>query len=286
VAAGPGANSGVAWRGIAARLPRSLRRIGLALLASVVLLGDPDGAAAQVAQAPVPILVYHRFHPTKGASTTIETPVFEAQLHWLAENGYHVVPLHALVAALAGTGPSIPGPAVVITADDGHPSVYTQMFPLIRRYRVPATLFIYPSIITERDEALSWRELEEMTDSGFVDVQSHTYSHPNLRHEARRRSPANFGAFLTRELNGSKASLEAHLGSTVDLLAWPYGVYTPGLERQAAGAGYVAAFAAIGGPARPGDDLFAIPRIMVTDRDRGARFERLVRAAMDGSGGR
>lgn len=56
------------------------------------------------------------------------------------------------------------------------------------------------------------------------------------------------------------------------LLAWPYGIVDPELEAAAKRAGYSAAFAFNGGPAKPGDDPFALPRVPVADSDRGERF--------------
>jgi peptidoglycan/xylan/chitin deacetylase (PgdA/CDA1 family) len=38
---------------------------------------------------------------------------------------------------------TLPTRSVVITVDDGHRSVYTHMFPLVKQYRVPVTLFVH-----------------------------------------------------------------------------------------------------------------------------------------------
>jgi hypothetical protein len=69
---------------------------------------------------------------------------------------------------------------VAITVDDGHRSVYTDLYPRIVRLRQPVTLFIYPSAISNAPYALTWAKLSEMARSGLVDEQSHTYWHPNF----------------------------------------------------------------------------------------------------------
>ena len=80
----------------------------------------------------------------------------------------------------------------------------------------------------------------------------------------------------------SKAVLESRLGVKVDMLAWPFGIYDRELEGAAADAGYKAAFAFKGGPARCGSDPFAIPRIPVSDAARGAGFAALLRQLPSG----
>jgi len=82
------------------------------------------------------------------------------------------------------------------------------MYPLIPQYRVPVTLFIYPSVISSAADHLTWEQLAEMTRCGPVDVQSHTYWHPNFRFAARRLGSAAYEDFLRRQLALSKSRLE------------------------------------------------------------------------------
>ena len=53
----------------------------------------------------VPVLCYHRFGPKVADSMTVTTQVFEAQLKWLQDHGYTVIPLRTLVNYLHGQGP-------------------------------------------------------------------------------------------------------------------------------------------------------------------------------------
>lgn len=232
--------------------------------------------AQKQVQAPIPILAYHRFDPTAPGPTTVITHVFEQQLQWLAAHHYKIVPLRAAVDSLRGTAPPVASPAVVITIDDGHRSVYTQLFPIIRRERIPVTLFIYPSAISHASYALTWDQLKEMVKTGLVDVQSHTYWHPDFRKERLRRTPEDYRAFVDSQLTRSKAILENRLAIKVDMLAWPFGIADKELEAAAARSGYVAAFAYEGGLATPDSDPFALPRIPVSNAARGASFGALL----------
>jgi peptidoglycan/xylan/chitin deacetylase (PgdA/CDA1 family) len=244
--------------------------LGLVAGAGPAAAGDPAGAEG------ISILAYHRFDPTTPASTTVTTANFEQQLSWLAAHHYRIVTLRAVADALSGSGPAIHGPAVAICADDGHRSVYTQMYPIIKREHIPVTLFIYPSAISHASYALTWEQLREMEQSGLVDVQSHTYWHPNFNHERAQRDAADYQRFVDFQLTRSRKVLEQRLGHPVDLLAWPYGIYDAALEAAAAKAGYRAAFALDGRSLGAATDLFAIPRYMMAEHDRGARFAAMV----------
>jgi len=227
----------------------------------------------------VPILLYHRLGPVSPDEMTVTTPVFEAQLKLIQDNGYKVIPLQVLMAALGDSAVAMPERAVVLTADDGHRTVYSDMFPLIKRFKIPVTLFIYPSAISNADYAMTWAQLAEMKASGLVDIQSHTYWHPNFNVERKRLAPAAYEKFTREQLVKSKAVLEQRLGGTVDLLAWPFGINDEQLAQWAQAAGYGAAFTIQRRPVTRADPPMALPRFIVTDLDRGNRFVSLLGAS-------
>lgn len=240
------------------------------LLIGLALLGPGKLAAV------TPVLVYHRFGATVADSMTVTTAVFETQFRWLQDNGYTLVPLRQLVDYRLGKGPPPPKRAVIITADDGHVSVYTQLLPLIRRYRFPVTLFIYPSAISNARYALTWAQLAELKATGLVDIQSHSYWHPHFPKEKRRLSPAAYASLVQTQLSNSKRVLEQRLGGQVDLLAWPFGLYDAELMERARGVGYVAAFTLEGRAVEDRDPLMALPRFLITNVHQGAAFAHLL----------
>jgi peptidoglycan/xylan/chitin deacetylase (PgdA/CDA1 family) len=79
---------------------------------------------------------------------TVRTSTFRWQLEYLRSHGYQVIPLRAWIALRRHVGPPPPARSVVITVDDGHRSVVTEMLPVVREFGVPITLFIYPSAIS------------------------------------------------------------------------------------------------------------------------------------------
>jgi peptidoglycan/xylan/chitin deacetylase (PgdA/CDA1 family) len=206
---------------------------------------------------------------------TVSTRVFESQLGLIRQGGYHVIPLRELVDSILGGG-ALPSKTVVITADDGHESIYTEMVPRMKRYGFPAALFIYPSAISNAKWAMTWPQLIELERSGLFDIESHTYWHPNFKTEKRRLTDAAYRDFVAWQLEHSKQILEQKLMKRVDLLAWPFGIYDDGLMEAARQAGYRAAFSLDRRPATASDRPMAFPRYLMTDAQQGSVFERLL----------
>jgi peptidoglycan/xylan/chitin deacetylase (PgdA/CDA1 family) len=224
----------------------------------------------------VPILLYHRFGPSAVDSMTVTTTVFESQLRYLIENGYTVIPLRQLVDYRLGKRQTFPSRSLVITTDDGHQSVYTDMFPLLRKYRLPVTLFLYPSAISNAPYAMTWDQLREIKTSSLVDFQSHTFWHPNFKKDRDRLKPVEYEDFVEMQLRKSKEKLEKELDMKVDMLAWPFGIYDDELIRKAAQAGYVATFTMERHHTNTSDNGMALPRYLITNADREKAFGRIL----------
>ncbi len=214
----------------------------------------------------VPILLYHRFGPVVADSMTVTTPHFESQLKHLKDQGYSVIPLRRLIEAYVSKQGSLPPRAAVITADDAHKTVYTDMFPLLKKYGMPATIFVYPSAVSNASYAATWGQLKEMKESGLVDMQSHTFWHPNFKKEKKKLSSAEYGKVVEMQFKKSKARLEKEFGGKIDLLAWPFGIYDEELMQRAKGAGYTAAFSMERRNAKSSDNPMALPRYLLADR--------------------
>jgi peptidoglycan/xylan/chitin deacetylase (PgdA/CDA1 family) len=224
----------------------------------------------------IPILVYHRFGPQVADSMTVTDSVFEAQLKYLQDNGYRFVFLRDLMDQFLNKGVSPNSRMVAITADDGHISIYTDALPLLKKYRVPVTLFIYPSAISNASYAMTWDQLRQLKATGLFDFESHTYWHPNFKKDRGRLKPAEYEKLVETQLKKSKEVLEKKLNQKVNMLAWPFGIYDPWLDSKAAEAGYMATFSIDRHHATPSEKRMALPRYLMTNADRGKAFERIV----------
>ena len=224
----------------------------------------------------VPILLYHRFGSAVADGMTIKTSVFEGHLQYLKENGYKVIPLRQLVDWYLKKGPA-PGPkSVVIVEDDAHKSVYSDMLPLVKKYNVPVTIFVYPSAISNAKYAMTWDQLRELKKTGLFDIQSHTFWHPNFKKDRKKMSPAEFEKSVDTQLKKSKDRLEQQLGGKVDLLAWPFGIFDDYLLKKASASGYVGTFTIQAHHAGANDTLMKLPRYLLINSDQGKAFAQIV----------
>lgn len=225
----------------------------------------------------VPILVYHNFDPTATGSMTMSTEKFEQQLIWLRDNGYTVIPLRDLVNYLRGEKSSIPEKSVVITADDGRLSVYKYMQPLVKKYDVPVTLFIYPTSISNASYAMTWEQLRELQETGMFDVQGHTYWHPNFKQEKKRLSQEEYAKLVYAQFVSAKKVIDSKLGTNIDLLAWPHGIYDDYLKEEANKSGYIMAFSIDARHANKNENAMSQPRYMIVEGQTMKTFEKIIK---------
>ena len=220
------------------------------------------------------ILLYHRFGPTVADSMTTTTAVFASHLNYLKNHGQTIVPLRKIVdARIQKNVASLPPRSVAIAVDDGHITVYTEMYPLVKKMNIPVTLFIYPSAISNASYAMSWDQLRELKATGLFDIQSHSYWHPNFNKEKKRLSSVEYEKLVDAQLSKTKKTLMKKLGVSVDMIAWPFGIYDDYLISRAVKAGYVAGFSIEAHPVSLSDGVMKLPRYLLTNANKGKDFE-------------
>lgn len=248
-------------------------RLALSVLLLFLLVSPLSAYSSEVR---VPILLYHRFGPTVADGMTITTPVFESQMKYLRDNGYTVIPLRQLIDYYKKRGPAPKPKSVVIVEDDAHKSVYSDMLPVIRKYRYPVTIFTYPSAISNAKYAMTWDQLRELKKTGLFDIQSHTFWHPNFKREKRKLKPDEYEKLVQIQLAKARAKLEKEVGGPVDLLAWPFGIFDEHLLKKAAEAGYGATFTIERRHATATDNIMKLPRYLLVNADSGKAFVQLL----------
>jgi len=92
------------------------------------------------------ILMYHRFGEQTG-SLWPDRAVFERQIRYLRSK-FQVISLTELAESLAGGRPR--HNAVVLTIDDGYEDFYRVAYPILRKYEIPATLYVTTDFIDGR----------------------------------------------------------------------------------------------------------------------------------------
>lgn len=121
------------------------------LFTALDLAGAPQLALA-LAPNRATIVLYHGVCPPGAGEGIFNyrkkfiTPeAFERQIAWIKRR-YAILPLAELVVRLAGNG-ALPHQPLAITFDDGYENFYTHAFPILRKFQIPATVFIATDLI-------------------------------------------------------------------------------------------------------------------------------------------
>jgi len=173
----------------------------------------------------VPILTFHAIEDSRSV-ISFSPELFGRFMEKLHRNGYGTLRLSD-AAGFVREGKPLPEKSFVLTFDDGYENVYGGAFPVLRKYRMTATVFLAVGDTENRGgldrlaplggrRMLSWGEIREMKDAG-IDFGAHTITHPDLT--------AIDTAGVEREIRGSKEIIENNLGEPVLTFAYPYGLY-------------------------------------------------------------
>jgi hypothetical protein len=116
----------------------------------------------------IPVFCYH----------FISAAEFEAHLQHLQQNGYATLTPDEFYHAKRNETDE-PIRSAVLTFDDGDRGFYDAVFPLLKKYKMKAVNFIIPGWVG-REGVLTWQQIQEMHESGLVDIQSHSMHHPAI----------------------------------------------------------------------------------------------------------
>lgn len=186
----------------------------------------------------------------------IKSTQFAEQIQSLKKDGFHFISVDQLIKANQGSY-KLPKKPLLLTVDDGYQSFYKYAYPIVKEQRVPVVLSVVGSWIETqgqqvsfgdqkipRNDILTWAELKEMQDSGYVEIGNHSYDlhrgilgNPQGNSEpaatTRLYSPESKSyesdqAYATRiytDLKKNNEVLQKHGIRSPRVMVWPYGQY-------------------------------------------------------------
>ena len=212
------------------------------VVAAVALLAVSSAGKSQkyVTKA----FMYHAVSNVTGENESlyVSPREFEKQIAWLCDAGF--------TSVFADKYGTYSYKTAAITFDDGYESVYTDAFPILKKYNFKATVFL---ITSPADGHLTDEEIKEMTASGLVAFGSHTDTHRDLT--------ALSDAELKAELSSSKSKIEKITGKMTAALTNPCGACDERVIAAAKKCGYRCAYT-INDPVG-GEDKYRLPRFTV-----------------------
>lgn len=219
----------------------------------------PVSRPGNVSSRNVPVLMYHKIDnpPSENSANAylfVRPGDFEAQIRYLAENGYTFLYPDELYYADYCAKP------VVITFDDGYLDNYVTAFEILKKYNAKATIFVACSNIDQPD-MMTKEQIRTLSDSGLINIGSHSKTHRDLTSLS--------SADLTEEMAGSQWLLEQITGRRITNMAYPFGFYNNTVKQEASRF-FASCFSVIKGSRY---DPLAIPRFTV---DRNMSLNRFI----------
>lgn len=211
----------------------------------------------------VPILMYHGVTEGKEGSLFVTPENFSEQMKYLHSKGYNVISLHRLVKGITN-GEEFSAGTVVITFDDGFEDNYRHAFPILRKYQMPATIFLITGYIGKDPEYLDWDQIALMLDNGIA-FGGHTRNDiylPSLKERGK----------LKVEIAGSKEDIEEATNRVARYFCYPIGGFNETIKEIVKESGYKGACTTNRGSDRYNKDVFELTRVKVTNSDMTKPF--------------
>jgi peptidoglycan/xylan/chitin deacetylase (PgdA/CDA1 family) len=132
-------------------------------------------------QPTILIFTYHLISDNEKlwSDYVIPTQKFEQDIQYLQKKGFIFVTMSKLYRIKKNPDKYKNKNIVALTFDDGYKSDYELVYPILKKYNVPATLFITGSYIGE-EKYLTKAQLLELSKSSLVEIGNHSYEKHRL----------------------------------------------------------------------------------------------------------
>ncbi len=220
------------------------------------------------------VLMYHHID-VKESGATISPSRFGTHMKILNDNGYNVISIEQFEDFMQHKA-KVPDNAVVITFDDGYESFDQYAVPILKKYNFPATHFVIGSSSDHQNvhtKHLTWDTMRKLKGEGFS-FYSHTYNQHDyapLDKKGKKKGPMlsnpiylpdkgrvetkkEYMARVEADAQLMEKRLKEELNNTRQMLAFPYGAFSPTAKQLEKNAGVTLFFTVHPGINRPGSD--------------------------------
>lgn len=211
------------------------------ILALVIALNLPVTCAAVDMDKVIclPIIMYHAVKPGNADKNSITPSELEADLKYFKENGYSAITMSELIDYVDGVG-TLPEKPVLLSFDDGYYNNYKYVLPLLLKYDTRIVLSIIVNAIDLFSEKpseddgyshITWGQINEMKESGYVEIQNHSY---NLHKIGKGRTGCGqnkseplpeYNKMLKEDIEKAQDRIYEMTGAVPNTFTYPYGKY-------------------------------------------------------------
>lgn len=225
-------------------------------LFSNMSMSEVQAKKSQSKQKSVKILTYHCINDKiYGCDYLYVSPtLFEKQMKYLKDNNFTVIEYNQI-----NNVKNIKNP-VVITFDDGYEDNYTYAYPILKKYKFKATVFLIVDLL-DKPHYFKRSQLKDSED--VFSFQSHTMGHKKLSELSKDK--------CEYQLKESQKEIKEITHKAVTALAYPYGDFNQEVETMAKKY-YKMIFTTKTAYFKTGESVTQIPRISIKRNDNIKAF--------------
>ena len=242
-------------------------------------------------EKPVPIIMYHNVSTNQKLQNkyVISVEELEQDLACLKANGFETIIMADLINYVY-KGDPLPEKPIILTFDDGDFGIVKHVYPLLQKYDMKAVVSIIGKVTDDysalnKEEVgylsnLTWPEVKEMSESGYVEIQNHTY---NLHQKGgakkiRGESEEAYQKRLSSDVGKLQDRMAEMLKAPATTFTYPYGAVSSTTDNILKEMGFLATLSCREKVTKVSfgdrDGLFQLGRIL---RPHGVSSEKLLR---------
>ena len=227
----------------------------------------------------LPIVIYHHIltRANMPDSLYISPQELEGDFLYLKVQGFHSIHMKDLIAYV-DSNQALPEKPILLCFDDGYLNNYVYAFPLLQKYNMKMVLSLIGKSTDEFSKKTdinldysyaNWDQIKEMIESGYVEIQNHSYNLHSLkgsRFGASINPGEDFLAYeleLSRDIGNFQKYLTQKTASTPTTFCYPFGYISPESDGILKNMGFRASLSSNGGINRieqNPDALFSLKR--------------------------
>lgn len=213
------------------------------LLLSIFLLPKTTESSIQAnktdKETELPIIMYHSVLKDEKlhGKYVISPAELESDVKYLKENGYTTIVFKDLIDYVYN-GKPLPEKPIMLTFDDGYYNNYRYAFEIMKKYDCKMVLSVigyYTDKFSEANEEnanyghVTWKNIKEMAESGYVEIQNHTYNmHDSSggRLGAQKKpgeSEEQYRTAITQDIMKLENELKENLNYNSTAFVYPFG---------------------------------------------------------------
>lgn len=194
---------------------------------------------ADLTEYKIPIIMYHSTNGRNAGKYAVTPSLLEKDFIYIKEKGYTPIFIKDLINFQERNKP-LPEKPIIITFDDGYYNNYVNAFPLFKKHKIKCVMSVVGKLIDDnyKDGKLcptgshvTYEQIEEMHQSGFVEIQCHSYNMHNSKNrlgmsKKRKETIDEYKKALTEDTMRLQENLKQKLNITCTAVCYPFGAFS------------------------------------------------------------